>query len=239
MKHRNWFWGIFFLAAAIFVIVSQTTKFIVVDFWSIAATVLLAAVLISSLLDLNFFGIFVPASLLYLIYQGPLHWPYIVAWQILLAAVLASIGFGMIFHSHWHNHWDREWHSHCGNGDSCGVSKENVDGNDIYVKTSFNESCKYLHSDCLKSAHLESSFGKLSVYFDQVQLSPEGAMAHISSSFGEMVLYIPKTWRVYSRVHASFGVVNDDMHGNAFDANAPTLTLTGGVSFGSLEIRYI
>lgn len=239
MKHRNWFWGIFFLAAAVFVIVCQTTKFVVVGFWSIAATVLLAAVLISSLVYLNFFGIFISAALLYLIYQAPFGWPVIIPWLLILAAVLASIGFSMIFHGR-HHHWEHfDWHEHCSSMDSCCKTGENIDGNDVYVKTSFSESCKYLHADCLKYAHLDSSFGKLSIYFDQVQLSPDGAQAFINASFGEMVLYIPGSWRVIDNLHAGFGAVDNDMRNNTIDANAPTLTLTGNVSFGNLEIRYV
>ncbi|MCI1955751.1 MAG: hypothetical protein LKJ21_05160 [Oscillospiraceae bacterium] len=238
MKHRNWFWGIFFLAAALFIVVGQTTQFLAVGFWSVAATVLLAAVILSSLPDGNFFGIFVPAALLYLIYRAPLHWPAISPWLLLLAAVLASLGCGMIFHGgRWHHHHgEGGWH---GEGNPFSRSEENVEGNDVFVKSSFSESCKYLHSDCLKNARLVSSFGKMSVYFDQVRLSPDGAEAQVESSFGEMVLYLPKAWQVVDRVRAGFGAVNNDVREASPAADAPKLTLTGSVSFGNLEIRYI
>lgn len=240
MKHKNWFWGIFFLAAAIFIIVCQTVTFLNIGFWSIAATVLLAAVFISSLVDLNFFGLFVSAALLYLIYQGPFQWFFIAPWLLLLAAVLAAVGFSIIFHNHWHHDWNHcDWHDHCAGMDSFNKSSENIDGNDIYVKNSFSESYKYLHADCMKSAHLSTSFAKLGVYFDEVQLSPEGAEAFVDVSFGEMTLFIPKGWRVVDHVHASFGSVDHSMRNTPLDANAPTITLSGGVSFGSLEIDYV
>lgn len=236
MKHRNWFWGIFFLAAAVFVIAVQIGAFVQIGFWSIGATVLLAAVFISSLLDLNFFGIFISLALLYPIYQQPLHLVSISIWLLLLAAVLASMGFSMIFHSHRH-HWAKcDWHDHW---DRHNKLEENIDGNDIFVKSSFNESCKYLHADSLKKAHLASSFGKLSVYFDQVQLSAEGAEASIDVSFGEMTLYLSKNWRVADHVSTGIGAVSNDNRNMPPDANAPTLTLTGRVSFGSLEIHYV
>lgn len=238
MRYRNWFWGVFFLAAAIFVIASQAGAFAGIGFWSIAATVLLAAVFISSLTDLNFFGLFLSLALLYLIYQHPFHLIVFSFWQLILAAVFASIGFSMIFHSRRHRHWD--WHGCCGGGnDSWQESKENISGNDVFVKTSFCESCKYLHSDSLQTARLSSSFGKLSVYFDQVRLSPEGAEARINASFGEMILYVPKEWRVVDKVHAAFGAVSSDERAPQPDADAPALTLTGSVSFGSLQIRYV
>ncbi|OCN02215.1 hypothetical protein A7X67_15665 [Clostridium sp. W14A] len=236
MKHRNWFWGIFFLASAIFVIASQIGAFVQIGFWSLAATVMLAAVLISSLTDLNWFGMFISLALLYLIYQQPLHLVAFSFWQLLLAALFASIGFSMIFHPH-HHYWCR--YHHGWDGDSCTRSEENIDGNEILVKTSFSESCKYLHSDSLKSANLSSSFGKLSVYFDQVQLSPEGAEIRINESFGEMVLYLHRNWRIVDHVHAAFGAVNSDRNDVPAEPGAPAVTLTGSVSFGNLSIRYV
>jgi Predicted membrane protein (DUF2154). len=236
MKHRNWFWGIFCLAAAVFVIACQVGAFVQIGFWSIGATVLLAAVFVSSLVDLNFFGMFISLALLYPIYQQPLHLAEISVWLLLLAAVLASAGFSMIFHSH-HHHWgNRDWHDHW---DGHARIEENIDGNDVVAKASFSESCKYLHAESLKSARLVSSFGKLSVYFDQVRLSPEGAEAFVDVSFGEMVLYLSKNWRVVDNVHAGLGSVNNDIRNIPPEADAPTLKLTGNVSFGNLEIHYV
>jgi len=236
MKHRNWFWGSFFLAAAIFVIACQVGAFVQIGFWSIAATVLLAAVCISSIVELHFFGIFISLALLYEIYQQPLDLFPISFWLLILAAVLASMGFGMIFRGPRYRcgigGWRHRW-------DSSGNSEENIDGDDIFVKSSFSESCKYLHADGLKRARLSSSFGKLSVYFDQVQLSPEGAVADLDVSFGEMLLFVSKNWRVIDHVHTGLGAVNNDVRNSLPGADAPVLTLTGNVSFGNLQIHYI
>lgn len=232
MKHGNWFWGIFFLAAGFFVIACQVGTFAYLGFWSIAATVLLAAVLVSSLPEPNFFGITVPLALLYTIYRQPLGWPRVSVWLLLLAAVFVSIGLSMIFHPHGH-HWEM---SHCHHHHD---HAENIDGNDVFVRASFSESCKYLQADRLKTARLESSFGKLSVYFDQVRLDPAGAVADVNASFGEMVLYLPGSWKVVDRIYTGTGSVNADEHRSQPDPDAPTLTLTGSVSFGQLKIRYV
>lgn len=237
MKHRHVFWGIFLLAAAIFIVVGQTVTFMAVGFWSIAATILLTAAFIASLMDVNFFGIFVSAALLYKIYQAPFHWTDINIWILLLAAVLASIGCDIIFHPHRH-HWDHGWNDCCGN-QCCDSTSENLEGDHIFSQSSFNESCKYLHSDNLKSARLSSSFGKMDVYFDQVRLDPAGAVVSAQVSFGKMTLYLPAQWRVVDHVHASFGSVTNRMRTEPLPADAPVLTLEGSSSFGELEIRSV
>lgn len=235
MKHRNWFWGLFLVAAAVVILVSQTVTFAVVGFWSILATVLLAAVFISSLTSFNFFGIFISVGLLYRIFESPLHWPFVNIWILLLVAVLAAIGCEMIFHPH-RTGWCNEWHGSCKDN---GEYRENLEGDDVCAKNDFCESCKYLHSASLKKAHFSSSFGKMSVYFDQVTLSPEGAEVYTQTSFGKITLYIPAGWRVDESVHTSFGSVTDLMNSRPVAPDAPVLHIKGEVSFGDLEIHPI
>lgn len=236
MKLKRFFWGVFFLAAAVFVIASAVGAFAQFGFWSIAATVLLAAVFFSSLVDMNFFGIFISASLLYLIFQKPFNLYPISFWQLILAAILISIGLSVIFHRY--RHWGRHYNQQC-NIKGCNKTVEKIDGNDIYARSSFSESCKYLHSDNLKKAHLVCSFGKLSVYFDQVELCPEGAEVWVDVSFGEMILYIPKEWNIVNRIEAGLASVTDSLKSAPQDENAPRLTLSGKVSLGHLAINYI
>jgi len=238
MKHRNWFWGIFFLAAGFFVVASQVGGFVHLGFWSIVATVLLVAVFIGSLMSINFFGVFASAALLYAIYQGPFEWPLVSVWLLLLTAVLISTGLSIIFHGRFHQHWAKRkyckenWGSHCS-------TEEYVNGDDVSISESFNEVSKYLHAECLRQAHIASSFGKLNVYFDGVKLSPDGAEVYVDVSFGKIEIYLPREWRVIDQVHTSAGAVTNNLRSNGLSADAPTLTLKGRVSFGNLEIRYV
>ena len=238
MKHRNWFWGIFFLAAGFFVVASQVGGFMHLGFWSIAATVLLVAVFIGSLTELNFFGTLVAAALLYAIYQEPFNWPFVSVWLLLLTAVLISIGLSIIFHGRMKRRWAKR--IHCGG--NCGVhgsTEEYVDGDNVSISESFNETSKYLHAESLRQANLATSFGALHVYFDGVKLSPEGAEVYVDVSFSKLEIYLPKDWRVVEQVHTSAGAVTNNLRNNGMVSNAPILTLKGRVSFGNLEIRYV
>jgi predicted membrane protein len=238
MKHRNWFWGIFFLAAGFFVVASQVGGFVQLGFWSIVATVLLLASLIGSLIDVSFFGIFVSAALLYAIYQKPFDWPFVSVWLLLLTAVLISIGLRFIFHGRFRRRWARR--KYCGkNWGECSSTEEFIDGSDVSISESFSEASKYLHAECLRQAHISSSFGKLSVYFDGVTISPDGAEIFVDISFGKTEIYLPKQWRVIDQVHTSAGAVTNNTRGIATAPDAPLLTFKGHVSFGNLEIRYV
>lgn len=246
MKFRNWFWGLFFLVAAVFVVASQTGAFGQLGIWSVGATVVLIAIMIESMIHLNFFGVLLPLAFLYMIYQVPLGLMEVSIWLLFLAAIFASIGLHLIFRPHmkrWEKRCER-WESRCerrldhGHGDFSRVS-ESVDDNNPFVKSSFSSSGKYLHADSLKSGQFFVSFGELEVYFDQAKLDPTGAEVYVDCSFGSLKLFIPRDWNVIDKVSASLGGVDDDKRYNKPTENAPTLTLTGNVSFGSLEVHYI
>lgn len=249
MKRSNWFWGAFFLAAAIFVIASQLGAFVDIGFWSITASIALAAVIVYSIANLKFFGILVPAVLLYEIYRKPLDLYYISFWQLLLAAVLASIGLGLIFRSprRWFKRLlrrkrvdrmlDKISNGADKKGEWRGSVSETLDGDKIFARARFTEACRYLHSEGLKKAELDVAFGQLKVYFDQATPDPAGAEVLVDVSFGEMKLYIPRSWRVIDNVTASLGAARNVEH--AGEPDAPTLTISGNVSFGDLNVEYV
>ena len=237
MKSKNWFWGILFLLSAIFVIASQVDSFKRIGLLSYIATALLLVLAGISLFDLNFFGAFIPLAFIYMIFQQPLGMVRISAWLLLFAAVLTSIGFSILFRRH-----PKHKAIRCCEGNDKGkfsYASDKMDGNLVYAKVSFGSSSKYVHSDCLKRGEFHVSFGFMEVYFDQAQLSPEGAEVFVDVSFGAIELYIPRHWNVENNVHASLGGVEEARRFNNASENSPKLTLTGNVSLGGLEINYI
>lgn len=234
MRNKNWFWGFFFLFSAVFIIASQTGSFGKIEVMSLLATVFLAAIVIHSVIRLNYFGIFIPAAFLYMIYSAPLSWVVISPWILILASILISIGFSLIFNKH----SKKAWCSHHGS-DHFSHNKENIDDNNPYTKVSLSSSSKYLHSDCLKSGNFKCSLGELELYFDQVQLSPEGAEIHLDCSLGSIILYVPKSWNVETKINITLGDVLDKKVNVNTSEGAPKLTLTGRVSLGSIEVKHI
>jgi membrane protein implicated in regulation of membrane protease activity len=233
MKHGNWFWGIFFVAAAVLIIASQVTSFARIGFWTIAAAVLLAAVFFQSLVRLNYFGVFISLALGYILFQLPLHLVYISPWLLLLAAVLLAIGFHTIFRTRPKNAAVRR-RAAGGSGDYRTV--EDIDDNNPYVKVSFGASSKYLHADALRGGQFYCNFGALEVYFDQVHLAPEGAEIFVDCSFGEIKLFFPRSWQVEEKLHSGIGGVTSSFRGKPAAEGAPQITVTGNVSLGSLVI---
>lgn len=236
MKSKNWFWGLFFLLAAVFVLATPFGAFGQIGVLSVLATIFAAALCIQSAVRKNFFGVFFSLALLYLVYQKPLHLVSLSFWLLMLVVLLLTIGCGILFGGHrWYNVYSR----HGNPVKSPAVPPEHVDSNNPRAQVNFQSLSEYLHSDALKSGWFSSSFGKLVVYFDQARVAPEGAEIHVECSFGSVELYIPKEWSVTDQMETSFGSVESDVPQTAPQAGAPRLTLVGEVSFGSLQIHYI
>jgi len=234
MKSKNLFWGLFFVVSAGFIVASQVVPFDNIGVWSIIASVFLAAVFITALINREFVGIFLPLSFLYMIYDKALGLPEISPWILIAAAVMTSIGCHLLFRKR-----PKKFQRIKCSSDSFGSSEEDLDGNRPGARVSMGAASKYLHADCLQGGQFSCSLGELEVYFDQVILSPEGAEVFVDCSLGSVKLYIPKNWKVVNNLHASLGDVKNDNRFNKPDVNAPPLTLTGNVHLGSVEIHYI
>lgn len=84
-----------------------------------------------------------------------------------------------------------------------------------------------------------ANLGELEVYFDQVQLSPDGAEVFLDCNLASIKLYIPRQWNVVDKVGAVLGDVKNGPRRGTPDTSLPPLTLTGNVKLGSVEILYI
>lgn len=249
MKNRNWFWGLIFLLSGVVVVASQLVSFGQIGIWTIIAAVLLGAVFINSLIRLSFFGMLMSAALFYTLFQEPFGWVAISPWLLILAAVLMSSGLSMLFHRkpQWVYGWGQSHHGGYGNwqgyqpqgGNVEMLQEGNEDDNHPYIKVSFGEASKYLHSTCLQDGQFYASFGTLEVYFDQAILSPEGATVYLDCSFGGIRLYVPRHWKVKEQLSSSLGGVNFDSKQSTADENSPVLTVTGKVSLGGIDIYYV
>lgn len=234
MKHTKWFWGTFFVLSAVFIIASQVTDFVQIGIWSILGAILLTAIVVHSVAHRNFFGIFVPLAFMYEIFWQPFKLAEISLWVLLASAILASIGFSCIFRKR-PPKYQYKWE----NSNRFQPTSESIDDNNPYTKVSFAASTKYLHSTALKTGQFYCSFGSLEVYLDQAQLSPEGAEIYVDCNFGSIEFYVPRHWQIKNNVHASLGSADIGERCSNAGPDSPLLTVTGNVSFGSVEMKYI
>lgn len=244
-KKRNWFWGVFLLLAGGLILLSQFTSLVTMPVIQIIALVILAALFISSLVRLNYMGMTVCLALAYTIVQETLKLPAINAWVLLLAAVLLGIGLSMLFRRRPKPLPTPPVYppaqAYPQNG---GVHVQtdiayNSDDDHPYAKASFGSASRYVHAKNLESGQFYCSFGLLEVYLDQALLSPNGAQLYVDCNFGSIKLYVPRDWQVKDQVRATLGGVSQGPVMPGYDPSRPTITLTGYVQLGGIEVVYV
>ncbi len=252
MNRNNVFWGVFFVLAAALVALFQFVSFAQFSIWTLIATILLAALTVQGIAWRSFFPVLIPLALLYAIYAAPLGLPAIGIWRLLLIAVLAATGLEMIFHKHLRHdhHWiPRDENAPDGSYTRHRHQRDNAsnwfrsDGQDdethSSLHVSFGQVSKYLRSESLEEGAFSISFGQMDIYFDQAQLSPQGAVVTAECNMGQLNLFIPKTWRVQDNLATVMGHIERGTRSFTPDESAPLLSITGGVRMGEIRIVYV
>ena len=100
MKKNRIFWSVLFIALAIFLIVSQLGILdIHISIWTLILTIFFGVSALWSLFHKEVTGFLFSIAFLIIIYDKPLGLEAITPWTVLLAALLASIGWHFLFPS--------------------------------------------------------------------------------------------------------------------------------------------
>ena len=97
MKGKKIFWGIFFILAAVLVVISKLGIVPDIGVFTILVTAVLACTLIEGVRHLNFFEILFSIAFLCIVYDKPLGIEALTPWTVLAAALFGSIGLSMLF----------------------------------------------------------------------------------------------------------------------------------------------
>ncbi len=221
--------------ATVVLIASQLVPFGSIGFWPLLGAILLVAVIVQLIMSRAAWGMFVPLALLYMIFQAPLKLPFLQPWILVVAGILLTIGFGILFHKR-PRHTGSYSHGGCRpEGTAC---EDTSDENRPSINVSFSGTTRYLRAGALEYANLSCSFGSLEVYFDQVQISPNGAEIFVDCKFGNIELYVPKNWQVSNGTHAGMGSLS--FTGTPYhEASSPHVTVSGNISMAGVEVHYI
>lgn len=244
MKRDNIFWGVCFLLGAILLIMSRLWGPYDIGLVKIMITIICIAIIVRGIPSLNFWEILLPVAMLCTLYDDELNLTELTPWPIFAAAVLASIGLDMLFgykrnmrQDYWQQKKNKTINVEGGAAENGGYNGSNsYTGEKIYLANHFASSTKYINSDNFRNAFLESSFGEMSVYFDNAMIQGQADIT-VSVSFGQITLYVPRTWYVDNQVKVFLGSVTEK--GRCQSTGAPVLRISGNASFGELLIHYI
>ncbi|HLR20976.1 MAG TPA: hypothetical protein VK087_03125 [Tissierellaceae bacterium] len=236
MKNKKIFTGVLFIIAGIGLVVDKLGYLPDISIFSFLASIYLLYFIIKSIRRRNIFGILIPLSLI-----GVIYWDYIGLnslnpWTLVWSSILISIGVSIIFKpkNKFKVYKGFKYKNDSFNKDS--NFYENVDGN-IYIESTFSESIRYLRDEDIKNVKLESTFGSMKIYFDDVKPLEDYLTVDIEATFSGVELYIPKEWKVINNVDVTFGGVKENNKNT--DEQIYKLILNGESTFSGVNIIYI
>lgn len=234
-KNRNGkiIWGLFFVIAAIYVIISRYICLPHINIFKLLITVFFVLMLFEGLRHVDFFEILFSIACICILYSRHLRITAITPFPILIAALFGSIGLTMIFGKKNRSYM---WNNNI-NKNSTGTASEQCNEEHIFFKNSFGSVIRYVNSGNFRSAELSNSFGSMVIHFDNAVIQETSAYINIENSFGETQLYIPKEWKIQKNLQRTFGSVNEN--GMVSGTDNVTLYINGETTFGEIRIFYI
>ncbi len=226
------FWGVLFLLGAVALIVSNLGYLGGFNFWTVLISIGLIGFFVEGLVSRNFGMMLFALAFLGIIHDEVLGIEALTPWPLLGAALFGTIGLDMLFPKkyRWKEHINKKTINE-------ETRTESAYGENVSFEVTFGEAVRYVTSTELKSVKANCSFGSLEIYLNNAMLKDHQAVVNVDCSFGSTVLYIPGDWNVVQQAKASLGGIDEKGFHSPNGQN--TLIISGSVSFGSLEIRYI
>lgn len=238
---KNYFWGLFLVLAAVYLIISRLGYLPAVGVFTIIATIICIAAFVHSLLHLSFGGMLFPLAFISILYDKQLGITAITPWTVLLAALLGTIGLNLIFSKTKRKYkWKRNWDHHGKHkiaGNDHFENGENIEGEYVYMKSSFGSLLRYVTSDNLRYAELEANFSGVKIYFDNAKVPSGNATLNLDVNFSGIEIFVPENWKIINHLGSSFGGVSEK--GKTPSGETVTLTLEGENSFSGITVYYV
>ncbi len=122
-------------------------------------------------------------------------------------------------------------------GDAKTKQSFDENGESFDYSLSFGEATRTVSLPRLSGGDISCSFGELTVDLTGCEEIIDGCTIDIGCSFGSLNLIVPKAYRVQCESGTSFGGI--EIKGSPDSICKGIIRLTGGVSFGGMEIRYV
>ena len=235
MNNKNTFWGLIFVAIAIYVLFGSSRFFGGIGLGSLILTGIFAGLLIRGIADFDFGGILFPSAFLAIIWDDQLGITHLTPWPVLLAALLGTIGLNLLFNNSKVKIKNKIIKY---NNEHTNYSKvDTASGQYVYTKVSFGGIEKYIESDDLRRVDISAFCGGAEIYLDKACIPSGEAIVTFDCKCSGIELYVPRDWNVVNKLDVSMGAM--DFSGEPSGAGVVDLILIGNASFCGIEIRYV
>lgn len=237
MRKNRIFTGLLLIGFAVFMMMSSMGLIPDIPWFKLFCAVALGSWTLRALLDRDFFGTFLSASIIAWIFEEELMIEHLAPFPICVAAAFLGIGLNMIFGKKKIVQINYE-NGKVGTATMDDLRNEEwQDGRTVVLENNFNSTNKYVNSAAFSNAKLENNFGSANVYFNNATIFGKEAVVELENNFGQMNIYFPNTWRASISQESVFGRINIFGEPNR-DMDAPCVIVKAESNFGMLNIYF-
>lgn len=239
MRKNRIYTGLILIGFAVFMMLSSLGFIPDIPWFKLFCAAMLGSWALRALLDRDFFGMLMSASIIAWIFEDELMIDEIAPFPLCVAAALLGIGLNMIFGKKKvisFNYADENGHWREGSMEDAGHEKW-TEGRTIVLENNFNSTNRYVNAEAFSTAKLENNFGSANVYFNNANIYGMEATVELENNFGQMNIYFPKNWRASISQENAFGRVNLFGEPNR-DMDAPRVIIKAESNFGNLNIFF-
>lgn len=237
MKNRI-FIGISLIVMAL-ILLLNILGYIPVDIpWiKIVIGVILITILINSLLDLSFWGIFLSLSILVIFFKDYIGLAHIGNIEILIVGVLLSIGFSLIFKNtinkrllgrHNHDNIDIDLN------DDNFVESINKEGILVYLNN-FSAQTRFVKDHTIKKVIIKNNFGESVINIEVLNFDNNPIEIYIENNFGNVIVNVNRHFYIDNQMRNAFAG-NLSVKGYDNDSCEGKIVLKGKINFGNVDI---
>lgn len=202
-KKSNLVWGVFFMLAGVFTVMNAAGAFEGVDLFRTAFTLLMIPVVVVSIMDVNFWGIFFPFALLGIMYDSELGIEDLTPFPILIAAAFFSLGMSMLVPKK----------AMPGLGTQAAVGgTPNID---LYIRARMGRQIKSLPNGLFRSVAVDAFCADIKVYVSGAQLMDGHGDLLLSCTVSNVELYVPRDWQVIAATDCTAKEIDEKGYVNA------------------------
>lgn len=234
MKHKNLFWGSFFILSATLIILNQFNILIGMNIFKLIISLLLLPIIFKSICHVNFGGILFPLAIIGIMFAQPLGIEKLTPWPVLGVALFLTIGLSLIFPNKHKHAFDHCVHGNCEKN----WTSESSDDSEVNVYLKFGGSSRYINSQNLRKVNIDCKFGGTKIFFDNSNIDGNEAIVDVYASFSGIEIYVPKNWIVKNEIDCALGGIEEKGMKNSVISDK-TLILKGKISFAGVTIIYI
>lgn len=237
-------WGLFFIGAAILLIVSQFTplKF---DGGQFFGTVLLAVIFIWSIVNLSIAGTVYSLAFLIIINAATLKIGFISPWVILSIALLLQIGLTILL-APWRWQWPMRRHRH-GRRQTTGLGAESRgttassfmhDSGIVDIKAHLMNCVRYLKNVDLRRVKVSAFMSGVKLYLENTELEND-VVIDINSEMSNIELYVPTGYPIVNQLGFVGGNLNLPREEPVTYTDGVQIILQGNVNLGNINCHYV